>query len=118
MRKVVYYVAVTADGFIARRDGTFDVFLQDGPHLADLIALFPETIPGHLRETLGVRDANRRFDTVLMGRRTYQVGLDQGIDNPYPHLEQHVFSQTLALDAKASVAIAAGAPLPYVEKLK
>ena len=118
MRRVVYYVAVTADGFIAQRDGSFDAFLQDGPHLADLVTLFPETIPGHLRDALGVTGANRRFDAVLMGRRTYQVGLDLGVTSPYPHLRQYVFSRTLSTSPDPAVTVVSSDPLPYAEALK
>ena len=44
MRKL-YYVACTVDRFIARTDGSFDFFLQDGEHFADLVTSFPETFP-------------------------------------------------------------------------
>lgn len=118
MRKLVYYVAVTADGFIARSDGSFDVFLQEGDHLADLIALLPETVPGHLREPLGVTGANRRFDAVLMGRRTYDVGLEFGVTSPYPHLRQYVFSRSLATSPDPAVTVVASDPLDFVQRLK
>jgi dihydrofolate reductase len=118
MRKIVYYVAITADGFIASRDGSFAVFLHEGPHLADLAALLPETVPGHLREAVGVAGANRRFDAVLMGRRTYQVGLDLGVTSPYPHLQQHVFSRTLTSSPDPAVSVVGGDPLSYVRQLK
>ena len=55
MRRLVYYVACTIDGFIAREDGSFDWFLTEGEHFADLLELFPETFPAHLRDRLGVR---------------------------------------------------------------
>jgi dihydrofolate reductase len=95
MRKLVYYVACTADGFIARKDGSFDCFLMEGEHYADLIASFPETVPSHLRDHLGVRAANQHFDAVLMGRATYEVGTALGVTNPYPHLKQYLFSRSL-----------------------
>jgi dihydrofolate reductase len=88
MRKLVYYVACTVDGFIARTDGSFDGFQTEGEHLADLFASFPETVPAHLREALGVHGPNRHFETVLMGRATYDVGAKLGFTNPYPHLQR------------------------------
>src|SRR5688500_11147251 len=83
MRELKYYVACSADGFIARSNGSLVFFPSDGEHLADLMKSFPETFPTHLRETLNVRAGNRCFDTVLMGRKTYQLGLDIGVTSPY-----------------------------------
>ena len=84
MRKLIYYVASTIDGFIAHKDGTWGGFLTEGEHFADLFASFPETVPNHLRDALGVHGENKRFDVVLMGRGTYEVGLKMGVTNPYP----------------------------------
>jgi dihydrofolate reductase len=97
MRELTYYVACTTDGFIARADGTFDWSLAEGEHLGDLFAEFPETVPGHLREALGVRGEGREFDAVLMGRRTYEVGLALGVTSPYPHLRQRVYESGFML---------------------
>jgi len=73
MRELKYYVACTVDRLIARENGSFDFFLTEGEHIAGLIELFPEAVPAHLRDALGVRAANEWFDAVLMGRRTYEV---------------------------------------------
>jgi len=96
MRSLVYFVACTADGRIAARDGAYEFMRFEGPQVPDLLAEFPETIPGHMRGPLGITGDNQRFDTVLMGRATYAVGLDLGITSPYPHLRQVVVSTTLA----------------------
>jgi hypothetical protein len=40
---------------------TRDFFPFEGPHVADLLAEFPEMIPGHARATLGLNDDNQRF---------------------------------------------------------
>src|SRR5262245_66526455 len=101
MRELKYYVACTVDGFIARADGSFDLVLAEGDHLADLFAAYPETVPAHLRGPLGVRGEDRCFDAVLMGRRTYEVGLKVGVTNPYPQMEQYLFSRTLERSADA-----------------
>ena len=87
MRELKYYVACTVDRFISHEDGSFDFFLTEGEHFAYLIDSFPETFPAHLRDALGVRAENKWFDAILMGRRTYEVGLKLGVTNPYPHLE-------------------------------
>lgn len=95
MRKLIYYIATTLDGFIAQKDGSFDGFSWNEEFIAYLLSEFPETIPAHLKEETGSREQNGVFDTVLMGRKTYEVGLQQGIMNPYPTLDQYVFSRTM-----------------------
>jgi dihydrofolate reductase len=118
MRKLVYYVACTVDRFIAREDGSFDFFPMEGEHFADLFADFPETVPGHLRETLGVSAANRMFDAVVMGRGTYEVGLSLGVTSPYPQLDQYVVSRTMAQSPDPNVELVSGDPLEAVRELK
>lgn len=118
MRKLIYYVACTVDGFIAREDGSFDCFLMQGEHLADLFESFPETVPAHLREKLGVNDPNKHFDTVLMGRATYEVGTEMGITNPYPHLRQYLFSRSLENSPDPAVELVPTEALSKVRGLK
>lgn len=115
MRKIVYYVATTLDGFIAREDGSFGEFPWDDDYLADLLARFPETFPTHLRSD----DApNRRFDTVLMGRKTYEVGFREGITSPYPTLDQYVFSRTLGESPHPAVTVLANGAVKTAARLK
>ena len=118
MRKLTYYVACTVDRFIAREDGRFDFFLTEGEHFAHLLSEFPETIPGHLSEALGVQSGNKWFDTVLMGRRTYEVGLEIGVTNPYPRLKQYVFSRSMSKSPDHNVQLITGDSLDIVHKLK
>jgi dihydrofolate reductase len=118
MRTLTYVVATTADGFIARPDGSHGGFLFDGPHLRDMVHRFPETFPGHLRETLGITGDPVRFDAVLMGRKTYDVGLQMGVTSPYPHQKQYVFSRTLPASTDPTVEFVSGDPLARVRALK
>jgi len=117
-RKLVYYVACTLDGFIAREDGSLDCFLFQGDHFPDLIAKFPETFPTHLRSQLGVSEYVRRFDTVLMGRATYEVGLREGFTNPYRPLRQIVLSQSMTQSPDPAVELQRGLPVELVQRLK
>ena len=117
-RKLVYYVACTLDGFIARQNGSFDCFLFEGEHFADLIERFPETFPAHLRPLLGVSHEVRRFDTVLMGRHTYEVGLREGITNPYGPLREFVVSRSMTESPDASVELCHDSPVDLVRRLK
>jgi dihydrofolate reductase len=106
MRSLVYFVATTLDGWIAGVDRADpDFFPFEGPHVADLLAEFPEMIPGHLRATLGLHDDNQRFDTVLMGRTTYDIGRKVGLTSPYPHLRQIVVSSSITASPDPAVEV-------------
>lgn len=117
-RKLVYYVATTVDGFIAHPDGSFNGFLFDGEHFQDLIREFPETFPAHIRPALGVPNEIRRFDTVLMGRHTYEVGLCEGITNPYKPLQQFVISRSMEAISDPGVTLHRNSPVDLVRRLK
>jgi dihydrofolate reductase len=118
MAKLVYLVACTVDRFIARKDGSFDFFLMEGEHVADLLSAFPETIPDHLRGMLGITAGNQHFDSVLMGRRTYEVGVKEEITNPYPHMNQYLFSRTLQQSPNPTVELVSSEPVAFVRELK
>jgi len=120
MRNLIYLVAVTLDGFIAGPEGQTDFFGFEGDLAAAILAEWPETMPTHLRGPLGLEDvANRRFDTVVMGRGTYEPALAVDITSPYRHMEQFVFSRTLA-DLDPAVTFVGGDtdPAAFVRDLK
>ncbi|MFF8846319.1 dihydrofolate reductase family protein [Streptomyces sp. NPDC015127] len=118
MRKLTYYAASSIDGFIAGPDGQFDFFAFEGDLAAAVLAEYPETMPAQAREPMGIADrANKKFDTVLMGRGTYAPGLAIGITSPYPHLKQYVFSRTLTRQ-DPEVEIVSGDPVEFVRDLK
>ena len=80
VRKVVYGGACSLDGYLAREDGSID-WLMFGDEAAELM-----------------KDSWSRFDTMLMGRKTYEVAManapkGEGKD-PYG-IETYVFSTTL-----------------------
>ena len=118
MRKLTYFIACTVDGFIAREDGSFDFFPVTGEHVSHIVVEYPETIPGHVRDSLGVQGGNRHFDTVMMGRNTYEVGLGIGITSPYPHLRQYVVSKTMAASPSPQVQLVSADPADLVRNLK
>ncbi len=118
MRKLTYYVACSADKFICHTDGSVDGFLTEGEHLSDLFKLFPETFPTHLREILGIQGNNRVFDTVLMGRNTYEVGLKEGIASPFSSLKQYVFSNSMKNSPHKEIELVRGNALQFVSELK
>ena len=120
MRELKYLVACTVDGFIARTDGSFDFFPSEGEHFADLLSHFPEMMPTHGRSHFNLADTpNREFDTVLMGRRTYRVGLDEGVTSPYTHLKQYVFTRSMKRSPSADVEfVPTEYPAEFVAELK
>ncbi len=118
MRELKYYIACTVDRFIADSDGSVDFFPMEGEHFADLFKSFPETIPAHLRDVLGIRGSNKWFDVVLMGRKTYEVGLKEGVTNPYPQMKQYVFSRTLKQSPDENVELVSGDAVALVKELK
>ncbi|MCS7483905.1 dihydrofolate reductase family protein [Umezawaea endophytica] len=116
MRTLTYYVAASVDGFIAAADGSFDALMLDGDHMAMIFSEYPDTIPAQGREALGLLDVpNPNFDTILMGRATYQV--PGGLPSPYPHLRQYVVSSTLT-GTPDDVEVVSGDVLGKVRELK
>lgn len=123
MRRLVYYVATTLDGFVAGPDGG-DPTGPDGfwPVPADyvrhLVAEYPETLPVQARQALSVTARGTRFDTVLEGRRSYEIGLAAGVPDAYPHLRHLVFSRTMTESPDPAVELVADDPVATVRELK
>lgn len=103
MRKLIYLVATTLDGYIADEDGGFDFFANDPDTLSEIFAEYPETCPAHVREVLGITTEARHFDTVIMGRRTHSPALEAGLTSAYPHLQQFVVTQQRDLPTDPTV---------------
>jgi dihydrofolate reductase len=118
MRDLIYYVASTLDGFIAHHDGSFDGWPWDAAYGADLFETFPETVPAHLRTPENADVGNKWFDVVLMGRKTYEVALKEGITNPYPTMQQYVFSRTMQQSPDAHVTLVSDNTVDVVRDLK
>ncbi len=122
MRKLVYYVAVTLDGFIAGPDGgdpggeSYFPFPQDLKEF--IVSEFPETLPGPARQAMGVDAPGTSFDTAVMGRSTYDIGRAAGVTNAYPHLRNLVFSTTMGESPDPTVQLVAADPLQTVRALK
>ena len=119
MRSLVYYVATSLDGFIAGPDGSWEFFGLPGDLLEFINGTYPETMPTGYRRAIGTDGKpGARFDTVVMGRGTYEPALSQGITSPYAHLKQYVFSRTLPPAAEPEVEIVDSEPVAFVRALK
>jgi dihydrofolate reductase len=81
MRKIIVYIATSADGYIARSDGSVGWLERPG-------------VAGHY----GMSAFYRSIDTILWGRRTYEVALsfqaqgipDSGFD---PKVKNYIFTR-------------------------
>jgi dihydrofolate reductase len=79
-RKVIVYIAISADGYIARPDG--DVSWLDRPR--------PK---GHY----GMGAFMKSIDAILWGRKTYSKGIEMGMKNTGfgPKIKNYLFSRRL-----------------------
>ncbi|MEO0843599.1 MAG: dihydrofolate reductase family protein [Cyanobacteria bacterium J06643_5] len=100
MRKLKYYVACSVDGFIAREDGSFNDFVMEGEVVNDYIESF------------------KLFDIVLMGRKTYEIGLSEGKTNPYPMMKSYVFSRSMKASPDENVELVSDNGIELVRSLK
>lgn len=118
MPRLVYYIGATLDGYIAGPGGEIDFFPLSDEMLAWIADAYPETIPTQARAHVCLTDTpNRAFDTVVMGRGTYQPALSIGVTSPYAHLRQYVVSATLDVDDPA-VTVVPSDPAALVRTLK
>jgi dihydrofolate reductase len=100
MRKVTFGGANNLDNYLARADHAVD-WLMWGDEAAAVMADFWKTI-----------------DTVLMGRKTYEVALRSGQGGGgYPGVQTYVFSRTLKEGAEG-VTIVSGDAADFVRELK
>ena len=79
MRKIIYYVAVSLDGFICGENNDISAFVGAGngvqKYFSDL----------------------QSFDTVIMGRKTYEFGFAYGLQPgqpAYQNMQHYIFSST------------------------
>lgn len=118
MPELTYFIGVTLDGFIAGPADEVDFFDFSGEFSTFLAHEYADTLPGHVRAAFGVAEAPlSRFDTVVMGRRTYEPALGAGIADPYPHLRTVVCSTSLEAGS-SPVEVVADDPLDVVRRLK
>ena len=104
-RKLVYYVAMTVDHFIAREDETIEGFATEGHAITDYL------------------NSLRDYDTVLMGRRTYEWGYQFGVQAgqpvpTYAHMMQYVFSKTMEAYNHPQLRVIPDDPADFVRELK
>ena len=99
MRKVTFGGANSVDNFIARENDDVD-WLTWSPEVSEITRQFWKTI-----------------DTVVMGRRTYDVAAKAG-STPYPGVKNYVFSRTLKKSAVKGTEVVSEDAATFVNKLK
>lgn len=119
MRELTYYIGVTLDGFIAGPADEVD-FYPVTPAFAEMLGTELSDIqPAFVRAGRGGADEPlTRFDTVVMGRRTYEPALQAGITDPYSQLRTMVFSRSLDDPGEPNVEIVRTDPVARVRELK
>jgi dihydrofolate reductase len=101
VRKITFGGASSLDGYLARPDDAVDWLLW-GDEAQAVMADFWKNI-----------------DTVLMGRKTYEVALRSGQGGgDYPGVETYVFSRTLQPGRAGSVTVVADDAVAFVGDLK
>ena len=116
MRRLVYFVGMTIDGRIAGPDGGIG-FFPVGEIMTWMADNYPETLPVQVREHIGLDAPPRHFDTVVMGRTTYQPAIDLDLPRPYAPLRHYVVSTTLGpVDAEGVEVVSE--PLDTVRALR
>jgi dihydrofolate reductase len=102
MRKVTFGGANSLDNFFARKDDAVDWLMWSDEAAAVMM------------------DYWKTIDTIVMGRKTYEVGLKmtKGKGNPYPEIKSYVFSRTLKPGPGKGVEIVAEDAAEFVRKLK
>lgn len=98
MRKVRYSVAMSLDGFVAAEDGGYDWIVHD-PSI-DFASLFAQ------------------FDTMLMGRKTYEVVTRQGGGGGDDNMAVCVFSRTAEIAERPGLTVIRDNAAEAVSRLK
>jgi dihydrofolate reductase len=100
MRTVTFGVACSLDNFIAGRDHAVDwLFWSD-----DVSAIMSEYW--------------KTIDTVVMGRKTYEIALRMGQKGTYPGMRTFICSRTLKSDPESGVEIVSEDAAVFVGRLQ
>ena len=99
MRPVRYNVAASLDGYVAGQHGSFDWIPDDAE--VDFASIFA------------------RIDTVLLGRKSYEVAMDMGGEPAWsPDARVFVFSSTLSPENHPEITVVADHAVERVRALR
>lgn len=103
MRKIIYYVATSVDGYISGPDDDVSRFTASGDGIKQYLADLKE------------------FDTVIMGRKTYEFGYKFGLKPgqlAYPHMKHLIFSSTLKFENCEKGLVVKNLDISIIEELQ
>jgi dihydrofolate reductase len=100
-RKFIVYVATSADGFIARPDGSVDWLERPRP-----------------KGNYGMDAFYRSIDTAVIGRKTYDFAVSYGMTDPNPGKKNYVLSRTLTMAASPNVTLINEPIARFAERLR
>src|SRR6202140_12670 len=100
-RKFIVYVATSADGFIARPDGSVDWLDRPRP-----------------KGNYGMGAFYRSIDTCILGRKTYDLSVNFGMADGYAGKKNYVFSRTLSKVASPKVSLVSEDVRVFAERLR
>ena len=100
-RRIIVYIATSADGFIAREDGSFDWLDRPRP-----------------KGNYGMGAFYRSIDTCILGRKTYDLSVKFGMADGYADKKNYVFSRTLSKVASPKVSLVSEGVRVFAERLR
>ena len=83
MPEIVYYVAISLDGYISGPAEDISMFVGEGSGVTQY------------------RNDLNEYKTVIMGRKTYEFGYQYGLipgKPAYPHMDHYIFSKNLNIE--------------------
>lgn len=103
MKKIIYYVAISIDGYIAGPEEDISGFVGSG-----------DGIDTYFKDL-------EQFDTVIMGRKTYEFGYKFGLkpgEPAYPHMQHYIFSKRLTFEQQHDQIHVSDLDIGLIQQLK
>jgi dihydrofolate reductase len=100
MRKIILGLGISIDGYIARRDGTFDFLFMPKDFMKEFSAF------------------QASIDTGIMGRKTYDVSRAMGEGSFGPGIKNYVLSRTLPPGERDGVIFTHATPRALVKEIR
>jgi len=100
-RKIIFYGAISADGFIARLDGSVEWLERPRP-----------------KGNYGMAAFFRSIDTCVLGRKTYDLSVSFGRPEFFAGKKNYVFSRTLKQAASPKVIVINEDVARFAERLR